>query len=71
MKAFAYDTELLGYRPVAPFLIIKNRENLPDHPVPGRSWRFWKEVDLAADFMGADPELVEAEIEAQGYSIIG
>lgn len=57
--------------PAAPYLFVEagSPAPLPDHP-SGGEWVYFKDQRTGKGWIGADGLAVEADILAQGYSIV-
>lgn len=66
LKAYVYSS---GAQPVAPYLFLAQKSDpQPSHPT-GKTWTFWKEVDLSKNLIGVDPVAVQTGIANAGYYI--
>lgn len=67
MKAYVYSSD--ANNPVSPYLFLAAKADpQPVHP-RGKTWSFWKEVDLSKNLIGVNSSVVQAGFASVGYYI--
>lgn len=68
MKLYLYSSH--ETRPLAPYLLLSNKDDIkPMHPL-GKNWTFWKDITLRDTAIGADPDDIKRKLNEHGYAIV-